>query len=134
MLRIFQQLPNQTLSRSKHFLTLKGLWQIKAQLWIWSWRLQKFWLSKSIFYIKNHLHPSMKFFSLKNVNSGAQHILMTLFVYCHFWSTLYTKIGPKFQNLIRNRALTFQNKNVLISLILTHGLMRKLLKILKNGI
>ena len=46
--------------------------------------------------------------SLKNVKSGAQFILMTLFIYCHFWSTLFTKIGPKFQTLIPNQALICQ--------------------------
>ena len=41
-------------------------------------------------------------FSLKNIKSGAQLILMTLFVCCHFGSTLFTKIGPKFLTLIPN--------------------------------
>ena len=45
------------------------------------------------------------FFSLKNIKSGAQLLLLTLFAYCHFWSTLFTKIGPKLQTLIPNQAL-----------------------------
>ena len=39
----FQQLPHQTmgeLNGNEHFLTLKGLWQVNAQLWIWPWRSQ----------------------------------------------------------------------------------------------
>ena len=70
-------------------------------------KITKFWLSKSIFYVKNHPKPSKKF-SLKHTKSGAQLILTTLFVYCHFWSTLSTKIWPKFQTLIPNRALFCQ--------------------------
>ena len=34
--------------------------------------------------------------------------LMTLFLYCHFLSTLLPKIGPKCQTLISNRALIYQ--------------------------
>ena len=48
------------------------------------------------------------FFSLKNIKSGAQLLLMTLFGHCHFWSTLFTKIGPKLQTLIPNQALICQ--------------------------
>ena len=48
---------------------------------------------------------SFQFFSLKNIKSGSQLILMKFFVYCHFWSTLFTKIGPKFQTLISNCVL-----------------------------
>ena len=49
-----------------------------------------------------------KFFSLKNMKLGAQFLLMTLFAYCNFWSTLFTKIGPKLQTLIPNQALICQ--------------------------
>ena len=52
-------------------------------------------------FLRNYL------FSLKNIKSGAQ-LILTLFVYCHFWSTLFTKIGLKFQTLIPNRALICQ--------------------------
>ena len=48
------------------------------------------------------------FFSLKNMKLEAQRSLMTLFVKCHFWSTLFTKIGAKFQTLISNRGLICQ--------------------------
>ena len=66
-------------------------------------KIAKFRLSKSILCVKNHPNPSKLFvFSLKNIKSGAQLILMTFFVYCHFLSTLFTKIGPKFQTLIPN--------------------------------
>ena len=50
----------------------------------------------------------LPFFSLKNIKSGLQLILKTLFVYCHFWSTLFIKIGPKCQTLILNWALICQ--------------------------
>ena len=68
-------------------------------------KIAQFWLSKSIFY---HPNPSKFFFSLKNIESGAQLLLMTHFAYCHFWSTLFTKIGPKLQTLIPNQALICQ--------------------------
>ena len=42
------------------------------------------------------------------LKSGAQLLLMTLFAYCHFWSTLFSKIGPKLQTLIPNQALIYQ--------------------------
>ena len=78
------------------------------------------------------------FFSLKNIKSGAQLLLMTLFAYCHFWSTLFTKIGPKLQTLIPNLALICQRPfkvrkwvKVLISIHLTQGLMRSCWKNLK---
>ena len=109
-LRIFQQVPHQILSKlngKKHFLTLKGLWQINTRFWIWPWRSHnsdiqsQFSMSKIIWILPN-------FFSLKNIKSGAQLLLMTLFAYCHFWSTLFTKIGPKLQTLIPNQALICQ--------------------------
>ena len=53
----------------------------------------------------------LPFFLLKDIKSGTQLILMTLFVYHHFWSTLFTEVGPKFQTLIPNWALhIFCNK------------------------
>jgi hypothetical protein len=51
---------------------------------------------------------SFYFFSLKNIKSVAQLILMTLFDYCHFWNTLFTKIRQKFQILIPNWTLICQ--------------------------
>ena len=41
--------------------------------------------------------------------SGAQYTLITLFVYCHFWSISFTKIGPKFQTLIPNQPMICQS-------------------------
>ena len=38
----------------------------------------KIWLSKLIFYVKNHLNVS-HFFSLKNTNLGAHFLLLTFF-------------------------------------------------------
>ena len=69
-------------------------------------KIAKFWSSKSIFYVKNHRNHSKM-----NIKSGAQPLFMTLFVYCHFWSTLFTKIGPKFQTLIPNRVLICHSIN-----------------------
>ena len=85
----------------KHFVTLKGLWQINARLWIWLWRSQNSDF-QSQFSMSKIIRILPIFFSLKNIKSGAQLILMTLFVYCHFWSTLFTKIRPKFHTLILN--------------------------------
>ena len=41
-------------------------------------RSAKIWLSKSIFYVKNHPNLS-QFFSLKNTNLGAHFLLLTFF-------------------------------------------------------
>ena len=43
---------------------------------------RKFLTSKSILYVKNHENPS-NFFFIEEKTSGAQLILMTLFVYGH---------------------------------------------------
>ena len=45
------------------------------------WRLKNpdFWLSKSIFYVKNYPNLSKFFFSLKNINLGASLLLLTFF-------------------------------------------------------
>ena len=64
--------------------------------------------------IKNRVSPRSALLkavylkALLYIKSGAQLILMTLFVYCHFWRTLFTKNGPKFQTLILNWALICQ--------------------------
>ena len=66
-------------------------------------------LTFKVNFLRQKLSESFQiFFSLKNIKSGAQLILMTLFDYCHFWSTLFTKIGSKFQTLIPNQALICQ--------------------------
>ena len=62
-------------------------------------------LTFKVNFLCQKLSKSFHFFSSKNIKSGAQLILMSIFVYCHFWSTLFTKNGPKFQTLIPNWAL-----------------------------
>ena len=91
----------------RHFLTLKGLWQINAQLWIWPWRSENSDF-ESQYSTSKILRILPIFFPVENIKSGAKFILMTLFVHWHFWSTLFTIIGPKFPILIPNRALICQ--------------------------
>ena len=62
-----------------------------------------FWYSK--FFISKISRILPKKISLKNIKLGAQLLLMIL-LYNNCWSTLFTKIGPKFQTLISN-GLTF---------------------------
>ena len=45
----------------------------------------KIWLSKSIFYVKNHGHLS-QFFSLKNISLGSHFLLLTFFIISIFKS------------------------------------------------
>ena len=50
-LRFFEQLPRQTLgwlNGNRHFLTLKGLWQVNARLWIWPWRSQNYCFERAV--------------------------------------------------------------------------------------
>ena len=44
----------------------------------------KIWLSKPIFYAKNHPNFSQFFFSLKNTNLGAHFLLLIFFDYIDF--------------------------------------------------
>ena len=48
----------------------------------------KIWLSKSIFYVKNHLNLSDIFFSLKNTNIVA-HFLLLAFLIISIFKSLY---------------------------------------------
>ena len=56
----------------------------------------KIWLSKSIFYVKNHSNLS-HFFSLKNTNLGAHFLLLTFFDNINF---LFSKMISNSQNSI----------------------------------
>ena len=60
-------------------------------------KIAKFWLSKSIFYVKNHPNPS-NLFSLKNINQEHNlykwHLLFTVIFEALFW--------PKFPTFIPN--------------------------------
>ena len=109
-LRIFQQLPHQTLGQLngyKHFLTSKGLWQINARLWIWLWRWQnsdfqsQFSMSKIIWILPF-------FFFIEEYKIRSTTYIYDTFWLLVFWSTLFTKIGPNFQTLIQNQLLICQ--------------------------
>jgi hypothetical protein len=65
----------------------------------------KIWLSKSIFYVKNHPNISQLFFSLKNTNLGANFLLLTL---NQFLNHFITKMRPYFWQLVINRKLKVQ--------------------------
>ena len=78
---------------------------ICSLIWLWRSRILTF---KVNFLCQKSSESLEKKFSLKNMKLGAQLSLMTLFVKYHFWSTLFTKIGAKFQTLISNRGLICQ--------------------------
>ena len=67
-------------------------------------KIANFWLSKSIFYVKNHWNLYQFFFSLKNTNLGAHFLLLTSFDYINFQITLLLKLCPIFDSspLIQN--------------------------------
>ena len=67
----------------------------------------KIWLSKSIFYIKNHPNLS-DFFSLKNKNLEAHYMLLTFFDNINFYITLFSKMMPKFWQLATTPILKTQ--------------------------
>jgi hypothetical protein len=69
-----------------------------------SWqRSAKIWLSKSIFYVKNHQNLS-QFFSLYNTSLGVHILLFTFFDKINFQITLLLKWCPIFDSspLIQN--------------------------------
>ena len=67
----------------------------------------KIWLSKSIFYIKNHRNLSL-FFSLKNTNLWA-HFFIDIFWYPHFLNHFISKMMPDFWYLATAPISKFNN-------------------------
>ena len=53
------------------------------------------WLSKSIFYVKNHSNLS-DFFSLKNISLEEGFLLVSFFENLNFWTDLFSKMAPNF--------------------------------------
>jgi hypothetical protein len=133
-LSIFQQLPHQSLdwlNGNKHFLTLKVIQLCFSEFLVIldyeSGREDRKILTFKVNFLCQKSAESFQFiFSLKNIKSGAQLLLTTLFVYHHFWSTLFTKIEPKFQTFTPNWELICQRPFKVRKCLF--GLMRKSLK------
>ena len=68
----------------------------------------KIWLSKSIFYVKNHPNVSQFFFSLKNTILGAHFLLLIFFDKINF-NFLITKMMPYIWQLTINPKLKIQS-------------------------
>jgi hypothetical protein len=59
----------------------------------------KIWLSKSIFYVKNHQNLSEFFFNWRITNLGAHFLLLTFFDNINFLVTLFSIMMPNFWQL-----------------------------------
>ena len=71
-------------------------------------RIRKLDFESQFIYVKNYPNLSQFFFSLKNINLGANFLLLTFFDNINFWIISFSKMMPNFWHLPINPILKIQ--------------------------